>query len=472
MTNWLLWPFSIILALILFSLAIFIHELGHFLVARLLGLRADVFSIGFGPALWKRNIHGTELRISSIPFGGYVSLPQLDPDAMSKIQGKHGETNRLGTAAPWKRILVALAGPAGNIILAVFCAALICWFAPSDATGASTEIGAVALDSQAWADGLRPKDRILSVNERTVHSWPEFQTECFLAGSSNKTVRLLVERNGQEISIQTPLNTRLSEEEEAFTIGGLTPGPLIFGIGDVIPNSPAARAGLAKGDAILELNGVVFTHVNQLIEREHPERPITLTIQSFTEKETAAKRLVTIVPEVLQTTNEEVESSTKPLLGIIIQPFSRTHFQWMTERGVLAQLRSDAASVLRVLSALAAPKHEGERGRTAKSLGGPILIFGVLMQVVQVGLWVSLGFLRLICVNLAILNLLPLPVLDGGHILFALYAFITRREANARIIGWLTNIFACLLIGVMGWFLYSDTMRLILPAIQRLFSGD
>ena len=108
------WPVSILLASFIFSLAIFIHEFGHFLAARLLGLKADVFSIGFGPALWKRTIGQTEWRISAIPFGGYVSLPQLDPDGMKNLQGEHGEP--LPPAPPWKRIIVAIAGPMGNVV--------------------------------------------------------------------------------------------------------------------------------------------------------------------------------------------------------------------------------------------------------------------------------------------------------------------------------------------------------------------
>ena len=126
MSPYLLWPLSIVLALFLFSFAVFIHEFGHFLAARLLGMKADVFSIGFGPALWKRTFRGTEWRISAIPFGGYVSLPQLDPEAMKGIQGDHGES--LPPAPPWKRIIVAFAGPFGNLVLAAVCAVAIFFF--------------------------------------------------------------------------------------------------------------------------------------------------------------------------------------------------------------------------------------------------------------------------------------------------------------------------------------------------------
>lgn len=461
MLSYLVWPLSILVSILLFSLAVFIHELGHFLVARLLGLRADVFSIGFGPALWKRQVRGTEVRVSAIPFGGYVSLPQLDPEGMEKLQGSGTSApERLPPAAPWKRILVAVAGPLGNVVLAVVCACAIAWFSPPEATGASTEIGYVDAASPAWAAGLRVGDRIEAVNGTAVSSWPEFMTECYLVGGTNAVVTLTVERAGETRSLEAVLDTLVGEERNGlYTIGGIERGPIELGIREVVPESPAARAGLKAGDLILSVNGVPFSQFSQIQARENPAAPVVLEVRAAAET-SAAPRRVEVQPEALPAAEGEGAAS-QPMLGVVLGVFQQAHFQWMAERGVFAQIRSDAAGVFRVLGALLAPKHEGERGRVAKSLGGPLIIFSIFVQVVRVGLWVSLGFLRLICVNLAILNLLPLPVLDGGHILFALYALITRREANARVIAWLTNVFAALLIAVMVWFLYSDFMRMI-----------
>ncbi len=465
MTTFFLWVGSIVLALLLLSLAIFIHELGHFLVARWLGLRADIFSIGFGPALWKRTIRGTEVRLSAIPFGGYVALPQLDPDAMSSIQGGKGEgaETPLQPAPPWKRILVAAAGPFGNVVLAVVCAVLIFCFAPAEATGASTEIGHVDQKSGAWEAGLRAKDSIQAVNGRAVHSWTEFLTECLISGGSNDVVQLTLERAGETVQVEARLDTPMMGDEGMYTIGGILPGPIHLGVGAVIPGSPAEEAGLKAGEIIETVDGEPFTQFAQIRKRKGPEDVITLTVRSTPEE---AVRTVRIAPRLMGEAGEE-----RYMLGFEMAAFRPGQFSWMAERGILAQLRSDAASVLRVLESLTVPKHEGERGRIAKGLGGPLMIVGVLTQVAQASLWACLGFLRLICINLAILNLLPLPVLDGGHILFALYALITRRELSSRIIGWLTNIFLVLLVGVMIWFLYSDTVRMIVPAVRNLFGA-
>lgn len=453
---YLLWPLSIVLGVFLFSLAVFIHEFGHFVVARLLGLRADVFSIGFGPALWKRRMWGTELRISAIPFGGYVSLPQLDPEGMQRLQGDHGEP--LPPARPWKRILVALAGPMGNVALALVCAAAISWLAPEGATGASTAVGYVERDSSAWAAGLRKGDRILAVNGNAVRSWSDFQTECFLAGGTNDVVTLSYERAGRPAETKAVLDTQLTEGESIYCVGGLVPGPLELGVGTVAPESPAARAGLRPGDRILSVDGRPFEQFGQLTQRPNPAVDVMLVVRGA--EAGSAERTLTLRPERLAA-QEGDPAPERPRIGVTVAIFAPQHFQWMAERGIAAQLRSDASSVARVLGALTMPKAKGEAGRAAKGLGGPLMILGMMVQVVQMGLWISLGFLRLICVNLALLNLLPLPVLDGGHILFALYATVRRKEISPKVIGWLTNVFACLLIGLMLLLVFRDSLRFV-----------
>ncbi len=457
MSPYILWPLSILLGVFIFSLAVFIHELGHFVVARLLGLRADVFSIGFGPALWKRQLGSTEVRFSAIPFGGYVSLPQLDPEGMQRLQGDTAEV--LPPAAPWKRILVALAGPMGNLVLALFCAAAIAWFSPADATGATTTVGYVARDSSAWTAGLRVGDRLLTVNANPIRSWSDFQTECFLAGGTNAVVSLTYERAGTVHETSAVLDTKVHPTESIYGIGGVKPGPLSIGITGVVPDSPAQVAGLEAGQRILSLNGQPFTQPEELLARPNPELPITLEVQGL--EPDAPIRTVTVTPTPLAL--EEVSDPERPRLGIMLGFIGQQHLQWMAERGIVAQLRSDASGVLRVLSALTMPKAEGEAGRAAKGLGGPLMILGMMVQVVQQGLWISLGFLRLICVNLALLNLLPLPVLDGGHILFATYALIRRKEPSARVLGWLTNGCACILIGLMLLLVFRDSLRFLAP---------
>ena len=448
---YVLWPIIILAAALIFSLAVFIHEFGHFIAARLLGLKADVFSIGFGPALWKRQIGKTEWRISAIPFGGYVSLPQLDPDGMKQIQGDHGET--LPPAAPWKRIIVAVAGPMGNIVLALFCACCIALFSPPKATGAATTLGYVCKNTSAWTAGLRKGDTILSVNNTPVETWMAFQTECFLSGTTNDVVQITYEREAERHSTQAVLDTQVSPNESIYVVGGCLPGAVRYCVLEVVPGSPAEAAGLQPLDCILAINGTPFEEID-LYANTPPfsnDKPVTLQLKRG--EETFE---VTFAPKQLS------EEDDTPRFGFLSGLLTDRTFPWMANRGIYDQIKGDVSSIVRILRALTMPKTKGERGRAAKGLGGPLMIFAVLMQVIQMGLWASLGFLRLICLNLAFINLLPLPVLDGGHVLFALYALIRRKEISAKVLGYITTAFSILLLLMMVWFLFSDVRRFVL----------
>lgn len=448
---YLLWPIIILAAAFIFSLAVFIHEFGHFIAARLLGLKADVFSIGFGPALWKRQFGATEWRISAIPFGGYVSLPQLDPEGMKQIQGDHSET--LPPAAPWKRIIVAIAGPMGNIVLALVCATCIALFSPPKATGATTTLGYVGKNTSAGNAGLLKGDTILSVNNTPVETWMEFQTECFLSGTTNDVVQITYERETEQYTTQAVLDTQVSPNESIYVVGGCIPGNVRYCVLEIIPGSPAEAAGLQPMDSILAINGTPFEALDLYSETPpfSDDKPVTLQLKRGEEIFE-----VTFEPKKLS------EEDDKPRFGFLSGLLTDRTFPWMANRGIYEQIKGDVTGIVRILRALTMPKTKGERGRAAKGLGGPLMIFAVLMQVIQMGFWTSLGFLRLICINLAFINLLPLPVLDGGHVLFALYALIRRKEISAKVLGYITTAFSILLLLMMAWFLFSDVRRFVL----------
>ena len=348
---------AIVACILLFSFAIFIHEFGHFVVAKWLGLRVDRFSIGFGPALWKKTIGDVEYRISAIPFGGYVSLPQLDPEGTRALEGGEDDDEPpLKEATPLVRIAVAFAGPFGNIVLAVILAFVLAAVPGARFGEMPAEIGDVLPDGPAAAGGMLPGDRVTSVNGHAVRTWTEMQTEVQIAGQ--KATEFIVTRGGTNVTLSIT----------------------------------------AKRD---EASGACFILA-------------------------------------LSTTNGVKAAA------------------WMPERNPLKQLAWDAGQIVRILKALVTPK---EAKSAAKALGGPVMIAEGLYTQVRRNGWDALGFLRFLDVNLAILNLLPIPVLDGGLILFALFELLFRRKPPRKLTDGLSMAFMWLFLALMVTLVWRDVTR-------------
>ena len=358
----------IIACVLLFALAILIHEFGHFIVALKLGLRVEAFSIGFGAALWKRKINGVEYRISAIPLGGYVSIPDVDPEGTKALEGSkaRGTEHEARIRIPaWKEILVAVAGPLMNIVLAAFLAVALACVPGAKFGELPAEIGDVVSDGPAAKAGMLKGDIVKSVGGRAVRTWTEMQTEVQIAGG--KPTEVVVER------------ARTSGEDAA---------------------SPLC---------------------------------VTLSVTPERNEVTGAWYIMAI--------------SVTNVTGAAA---------WMPDRNPLRQLAWDAGSIFRVLKGLVTPK---EAKATSQALGGPVMIAEGLYRQVRRDPWDGLGFLRFLNVNLAVLNLLPIPVLDGGLILFALFALVFRRRVPDFIVKYASLTFMTLLIGLMGLLILRDSWR-------------
>ncbi len=350
---------SIVACVLLFSLAVFIHEFGHFIAARKLGFKVEAFSIGFGPALWKKKINGVEYRFSAIPFGGYVSLPQLDPEGTKGIQGTQsdGGDELIDEAPAWKRIMVAVAGPFGNIVLAVILACLLAVIPGVRFGELPARIGQVLEKGPAAEAGMMAGDTVKSINGREIGTWMEMQTEVQLTG--DKEAKFEVVRDGKDVALS--VKPKRDEITGAYLIMALS------------ETNPAGRVSA-----------------------------------------------------------------------------------WMPSRNPMKQLAWDSAQIFRVLKALTTPK---EAKAAAKAVGGPVMIAEGLYRQVRSNFWDALGFLRFLCVNLAIMNLLPIPVLDGGLIMFALFELLSRRKVNKKFVSYVTMGFMYLLIGLMLFLVYRDITR-------------
>jgi regulator of sigma E protease len=346
--------FYILICILLFAIAILIHEFGHFIAAISLGLKVEAFSIGFGPAIWKKRIRGVEYRISSIPLGGYVSIPDVDPEGTKALEGA-SRIEAKKRIAPWKELIVAVAGPAMNIVLAVFLAVLLSLI-PSARFGETPSVVDVVLPGGAAEKaGMLPGDKVVSINGKSVETWTEMMVEVQISGGRETAIDVL--REGKKVSLSvTPKHNKVTG---AYYIMAVS-------------TNGCGAAG------------------------------------------------------------------------------------WMPNRNPVKQLAWDASSIFRVLKGLVTPK---EARATAGAVGGPVMIAEGIYQSLKRSPWDGVGFMRFLNVNLAVLNLLPIPVLDGGLILFSLIALIFRRRVPDAAVKVSSLVFMYLLMGLMGILIVKDVAR-------------
>lgn len=425
--------FFIVMMLFLFGITIFVHEWGHFFVARKLGLVAETFSIGMGPALWKKEIDGVVYKVGAFPIGGYVSLPQLDPIGMEKIQGANGEDDRaaLPEVSPWKKIAVAAAGPICNILFAIPLAMLVTLGEPP---ASNTAVGWLDTNSVAYAEGLRTSDTILKINDVEVTDWYGILSEDLLtkdAGTFDLTVL-----SGTDTNVIT-----LASESSLTDISSAI-RPLLQAIS---AEDPAGIAGLKTGDLVTDVGGHPIHWWHELSDtlQQYGGKQTTITVMRDGEEVT-----LDITPRY----DDELE---KVIIGVT--PGDPGMLAWTMEGNAFEQLKSDGSKIFRLLKALT---NRNEAGSAASALGGPVTIFAMIWFALKLGLVYAIGLIRFININLAVLNLLPLPVLDGGHICFALWEGITKRKVHPKVVATLVNVFAILLISAMIFLSWRDSDRI------------
>ena len=437
---------------VLFGLTIFAHELGHFLSARRLGLVVETFSIGFGPAIWKWKRNGVTYKICLLPLGGYVALPQIDlgeeegkeearPPAAPGAGAEQPEPPPMPPAPPFKRMLVCLSGPAGNIIMAYILACII-YFAgkPSAPAERMCVIGYVATNSESWRQGLRIGDTILAVNGKQVSNWSDFIMELQYAGP-----RARIEARGTGGGLKTvEADTDRNHPLGLRTIDALSSVALAQ-IKSVEPGSPAAAAGLKMGDLIREIDGVPVMSPEHMIVMIADHDGLETPIMYERNRARHETRVTPIMDPKLG----------RARVGLMFD------FDAVEDEVVhippMVQIRNHSTLIFRVLHSLVTPRRAKE---TAGQMGGPLMIIYMFQKVVRTGLIMALWFTCLLNVNLAILNLLPIPVLDGGHIVFAAYEAVARRPVPPRVFAWTIRVFAAILIGLMLLLTGRDALRI------------
>ena len=440
---------TLLWAIILLGILIFVHEFGHFLFAKLAGVRVLKFSLGFGPKLVGRKYGDTEYLISSVPLGGYVKMLGENTDEELQEKDKPFAYNRQPV---WKRFLIVLAGPVFNIF---FASLIFVFLFLSGVPVPYPDVGKIEENSPAAKAGLMTGDRIIEINGESVESWGDIDS--FMIDNPGKTLDLRVKRDGKIIELfVTPVKKTekniFGEGTESWEIGV---SPLFYPvIGEVMKGSRAKKAGLMKGDRIIQVDGKTIKIWQDLtsIIHDNPDVPLKFRIRRG-----GREMDLTITPEK-QTF--EILGGTEKTIGIIgIKPMGNDFIKRFNpiESAKLGIQKTWEISELTVLSLIKLI----QRVIPADTIGGPIMIFQVASQQASQGAINFLTLMAFLNINLGILNLLPIPILDGGHIMFLGIEAIRRKPLDEKIISISQRVGLAIILTLMAFAFYNDIMRLI-----------
>jgi regulator of sigma E protease len=437
--------------LIIFNLLIVVHEVGHFLAARWRGLYIEKFGIWFGKPLWKKKINGVQYSLGSLPFGGFVALPQLAP--MDIIEGKADiDRSQLPPVSALDKIIVAVAGPFFSFLLAIAFAVIV-WVIgyPVSESDTTTIVGYVMPDSPAAKAGMEPGDKILEVDGKQVTRFLGMNASVSWAvvRSEGETIPVKFERNGQVQTVEVEPYKAETRGWRRKSVRQLLILPAETAIIEKVePDSPAGRAGLRKGDIIRGFDHQPIYNPVALLEyiKKHPDETLTLNV------ERAGSRLeVSVKPEPLLTEDTDGTKKMQPRIGI---QWDTSGIMSIAHPNPMELVGNSVTSTLNTLGAVASPKSDVK----LQHLSGPVGIGRIYFLFFQsehgwkLVLWLSV----VLNVNLAILNMLPIPVLDGGHILFGLIESIRRRPLNIRVLEVVQGTCTILIVGLIIYITFFD----------------
>lgn len=437
-------------ALFALNLLIFVHELGHFLAARWRGMKVERFAIWFGKPIWKAKINGVEYALGWIPAGGYVSLPQMA--TMEAIEGKTENTaEQLPNASPLDKIIVAFAGPLFSFLLAIAFAVVV-WQVGKPANIADNKpiLGWVIPDGPAWKAGLRSGDRILEVDGHTISSYGSQSQDSLIwrvITSEGTNIALTYVRNGEtNVTYAKPFKRETKWYERRALRQILVDISSEALVGAVLTNSPADRAGLKHGDQIVAVNGEKIYSIDAVeyagdLMTNKNATPINITLRRGAEQ--FERQLLAEKPTS--------PSNAPPIFGIVwLDNTNRI----LTYPGPWEQIKASGKQIFATVGAVVSKRTE----IGPQQLGGAVMIIRMYTNLFQNedGWRLVLWFSVLLNVNLAMLNMLPLPVLDGGHILLSLVEVIRRKAASPKILNYIQSGFAVALISFMLWIAFYD----------------
>jgi regulator of sigma E protease len=432
---------TILAFLFVLGVLIFVHELGHYMMAKRLGVKVLTFSLGFGPKILKFRRGDTEYCISAIPLGGYVKMAGENPD-----DPRSGTSDEFLSKTKWERFQILIMGPAMNIALAVIVMALV-MMQGAEVPAYQDQppvVGAVMPGSPAEKVGIRRGDRILTVAGDPVDTWDSFFMGIGTRANRDVAITLLRDGQTQAVSVTPTPQTR-------FEVGDIGVLPDVNpSIEAVTPGEPAEKAGLKAGDVVIAVNGervIIGRQLSEAISR-NAGRPVELTV-----RRAGQEQRVTVTPE---------KRGDRGLIGIRIKEATKSFQPGVLEAIGLSVTRNIefGGLIFKTLGGL----FVGET--SPRQLMGPVAIAQLSGESAAAGWMALFTLMASISLNLGLLNLLPIPVLDGGHIFIMALEGIARRDFSMAVKEKMFLAGFVLLMMLMVTVIYNDLTRI--SWIERL----
>jgi len=427
--------------LVLIGVMIMIHELGHYWAARFFDVHVETFSFGFGPRLFGFRRGETDFRFSAILFGGYVKMAGEQPG--ESTDDPRGFLNK----PRWQRLIIAIAGPAMNVVLALALVTglfMVRYPKPSD-PNAPALVGNVLPDSAAAKAGIREGDIIVQFDELVRPTWEAIVMR-EIAGA-NRTFHVAVDRGGKRIETNV---TPVLDEKFGMGFAGWADQSEIQ-IASVSPGMPAQQAGLQRGDRMLAINGVAIRSRFKLQEviRSSGGKPVQIEFDRDGRKQAAQ----------VQPVFSDMDGTGRWMIGAFFED-RVVYTQLALPQAFVESARYNVKGATLIYQFL---RGLVERRVSAKSVHGPIGIAQLSGEAAREGPFAFIGLMAMVSLNLAVINLLPIPIMDGGVVLMLLIEMIMRKDMSLQVKETVFKLGFVFLMVVMAFVLYNDITRILPP---------
>jgi len=435
---------NILAVIFVFGLLVMIHELGHFLAAKWMGVRVEKFSIGFPPTIYSKKIGETEFSISAIPLGGYVKMSGFIDESMdANITGADYEFN---SKPIWKRVIIILGGVIMNLLLAILIMSMLT-FSQGERIIPVTTIGYVGEQGIAKQIGFEKGDRILAINGQPVHTWNDIQ-QAFM-DHLNQRIEFKVVRQGKTITLLYRKEWFKEKKGEQLDIGPLFEAK----VGDVTPSMPAGKLGLQRGDQIVEIAGQPVHNWEEMTQviRAHPGEEISIKW-----KRDGQLLSGTITPQKFEEKDAQGKMLTVGKIGV-------GYYYELHKVGLLASLQDGVVKTFDLINLNMKSIAWIITGTKSASeiIGGPIMIAKMAGDAAQAGwqyLWYLIAALSAV---LAFFNVLPIPGLDGGHLFFILLEGVMGKPLPIKVRLKIQQVGVAILLTLLVFIVYIDLKRLL-----------